>query len=88
MKSTPSHRGVIPTTRPNSIGMGSRRLGVVTTIGLRPSPSAPLVVCFQPFVEISLQREPTAVEVGYLNSTFLLGFSKCCLRDAGYMILK
>ena len=32
MKSTPSHRGVIPTTRPNSIGMGSRRLGVVTTI--------------------------------------------------------
>jgi hypothetical protein len=35
-----------------------------------------------------LQCEPIAVAIGNLNSTSLLGFSRCYLRDAFYMILK
>ena len=78
MRSTPSLRGVIPTNRPNNIGMGSTRLGVVTTIAFSTASGL-----FSALRRGQLQREPTAVEVGYLNSTSLLGFSRCCLRDAG-----
>ena len=41
-----------------------------------------------PASRVRLQRELTTVEVGYLNSTSLLGFSRCYPRDAFYMILK
>jgi hypothetical protein len=86
MRSTPSLRGVITTTRPNNIrGLGSRRLGMTTIIAFSTAGGLSSITASKVSCKVN---SPQLKLVGYLNSTSLLGFSRCYPRDAFYMILK